>query len=124
MDDWTTLDTYLGLNSSGKLKETGTTHWISPNTGATNETGFSALPGGYRDGYKLQNYGAPEPGLFYSSGSSAYFWNGNSFVGKTDFSGYYIVIQSDNVSLLKYKTLVYGDYVRRSSGLSVRCVKN
>lgn len=48
--EWTTLTTYLGGESvsGGKLKETGTTHWISPNTGATNETGFTALPGGFR----------------------------------------------------------------------------
>jgi uncharacterized protein (TIGR02145 family) len=48
--EWTELTDYLGGTSiaGGKLKETGTTHWNSPNTGATNETGFTALPGGYR----------------------------------------------------------------------------
>ena len=49
-DEWTILSVYLGGRTvaGGKLKETGTTHWISPNTGATNETGFTALPGGIR----------------------------------------------------------------------------
>jgi len=47
---WETLITYLGgkIIAGGKMKETGTAHWTSPNIGATNETGFTALPGGYR----------------------------------------------------------------------------
>src|SRR5690554_2911560 len=51
--EWTELTDSLGGTSDagGKLKETGTTHWNSPNTSATNETGFTALPGGYRYGY-------------------------------------------------------------------------
>ena len=49
-DEWTTLTTYLGGESvaGGKMKSVGTTYWNDPNTGATNESGFSVLPGGYR----------------------------------------------------------------------------
>jgi uncharacterized protein (TIGR02145 family) len=50
------------LEEGGKLKSI--TGWVSPNTGATNETGFSALPGGYRDGFS---------GKYYGMGSEAYF---------------------------------------------------
>jgi hypothetical protein len=48
--EWTTLTTYLGGDSvaGGKLKETGTTHWTTPNTGATNSSGWTGLPGGVR----------------------------------------------------------------------------
>lgn len=47
--DWDALETTLGVNSGGRIKEVGTTHWNTPNTGATNESGFTALPGGERD---------------------------------------------------------------------------
>ena len=47
-DEWTTLIAYLGGRNiaGGKMKETGTMHWCSPNIEATNESGFTALPGG------------------------------------------------------------------------------
>jgi len=48
--EWTILCNYLENTNvaGGKLKETGTLHWLYPNTGATNESGFTALPGGWR----------------------------------------------------------------------------
>jgi len=64
--EWTTLTTYLGgfYVAGGKLKETGTSHWISPNTSATNETGFTAVPGGGRYGN----------GLFAGIGYDSIWW--------------------------------------------------
>ncbi|MEI6275078.1 MAG: FISUMP domain-containing protein [Prolixibacteraceae bacterium] len=44
--EWRTLLDYLGTSAGGKMKETGTIHWSSPNTGATNSSGFQALAGG------------------------------------------------------------------------------
>lgn len=48
--EWATLTTCLGGNTvaGGPMKEVGTTHWATPNTGATNHSGFTALPGGWR----------------------------------------------------------------------------
>jgi uncharacterized protein (TIGR02145 family) len=48
--EWTTLTTFLGGESvaGGKMKSTGTSLWLSPNTAATNESGFTAIPGGVR----------------------------------------------------------------------------
>jgi len=76
--EWTVLTTFLGGESvaGGEMKETGTTHWSSPNTGATNSSGFTALPGGYR------NYDGTFGDLTYyayfwssSESSSSYAWN-------------------------------------------------
>jgi uncharacterized protein (TIGR02145 family) len=55
--EWTTLSDYLGGAgvAGGKLKETGFTHWFHPNTGATNETGFTGLPAGGRYGNGVFN---------------------------------------------------------------------
>lgn len=62
-EEWTTLTSFLGGESvaGGKMKEIGTTHWTTPNTGSTNESGFSATPTGFRmfDGsfHNLGNHG-------------------------------------------------------------------
>ncbi len=68
--EWTELTDYLGGDSivGGKLKDT--TLWESPNTGATNETGFSALPGGCRT----------DLGIFSNIDSDGYWWSTTEFV--------------------------------------------
>ncbi|SVC66337.1 uncharacterized protein METZ01_LOCUS319191, partial [marine metagenome] len=80
-DDYTALSDYLGGTNvaGGKMKEEGFDHWNSPNTGATNESGFTGLPGGYRvdyDGsYNRRNYN----GYFWTStedgNSNPWSWN-------------------------------------------------
>lgn len=61
-EEWSTLSATVGGDAiaGGKLKEAGITHWHEPNADATNESGFSALPGGHRDYagiYTYINYG-------------------------------------------------------------------
>jgi len=57
--EWTQLTTFLGGEyCAGKLKEGDTSHWESPNTDVNNETGFTALPGGFRsyDDFRYVGY--------------------------------------------------------------------
>ena len=67
--------TYYGFNSSsagGQLKESGFQHWLDPNTGATNESGFTALPGGSREpSSTFQGLGLE--GHWYMDNGWAYF---------------------------------------------------
>ena len=102
--DFTTFG-LQGTDEGGKLKETGTTHWTSPNTGATNESGFTALPGGARD---------YSDGTFYGLGDLAYFWSATEGGASTAWG-----------RILRYNyAAVYRGYGDKSSGLSVRCVKD
>ena len=104
--EWTTLTDYLGGESvaGGKLKETGTTHWLSPNTGATNETGFTALPGGYRAG----------SGYFNHVGSYGHWWSATEGSAGNAW-GRYVGYDNSNV---------YGLSDSKQAGFSVRCVKD
>jgi uncharacterized protein (TIGR02145 family) len=105
-DDWEILTNYLGGYSpaGGKLKETGTAHWNSPNTGATNEYDFTALPGGWRT----------NTGTFQYIRSIGYWWT--STIGSPP-DVYYRHIQNDNDKVFMY-------YKNEKYGMSVRCVKN
>lgn len=104
--EWQTLVDYLGGSSvaGGKLKETGTTHWNPPNEGATNESGFTALPGGFRYDY----------GHFYSMGVSAAFWSSTEDDGGHAWSRHLDFFHSQVVRLDDDKW----------AGFSVRCVRD
>jgi uncharacterized protein (TIGR02145 family) len=104
--EWTTLTDFLGGAevAGGKLKETGASHWHSPNTGATNETGFSAVPGG----------SSIFSGTFVSIGSEGARWS--STEGTT--SGALDRTMDDNHSSMVRS----GDSKR--CGFSIRCLKD
>jgi uncharacterized protein (TIGR02145 family) len=105
--EWTQLTDYLGgvFVASGKLKESVTTHWFSPNEGATNETGFSALPGGYRF----------KEGTFANLGRIGYWWSATSSSTLTAYHRF--MTYSD--------TRVYWSLLQDNvTGYSIRCVKD
>jgi uncharacterized protein (TIGR02145 family) len=102
--EWTTLTDFLGwvVVAGGKMKSV--TGWNSPNTGATNESGFTGLPGGYR-GWD---------GNFYAVGEYGYWWSFTEI--DTDNSwGRSLYYDASNVNI------VDGN---KHAGLSVRCLKD
>lgn len=105
LSEWQSLlDTLGGKNEAGlKMMETGTLHWSDPNTDATNESGFTGLPGGYRDIW----------GAYMGLGDSGNWWT--SF-NEDEYGAFYWYLFS------------YGsidkDFYGKPVGLSVRCVKD
>ena len=102
--EFTTLTNYLSSNQGGKIKATTTTYWNSPNTNATNEFGFSALPGGYR----YFN------GISYDMGNYAFFWSATGY-DSSDAWVRYLYFNDGSVYRANYN---------KSVGASVRCLKN
>lgn len=105
--EWTILTNFLGgeTGAGGKLKEIGITHWNSPNSGATNEYGFTALPGGYRS-MESGSLAVGLYGLWWSSTSS------------TASNAWYRSMYFDDDDV--YRSSFYPVV----SGLSIRCIKD
>lgn len=90
--------------AGAKMKERDTTHWLNPNQGATNESGFLALPGGYRF----------SEGTFHTLGSNGYWWSeGRSYE-----------LYTWSPRLYTYFADVGRDFRNQNLGLSIRCVKD
>jgi uncharacterized protein (TIGR02145 family) len=104
--EWTSLSTYLGGESvaGGKLKKDGTLLWNPPNTGATNETGFTADPGGFRN----------TAGAFLNLGNYGYWWSSTEYSGT---EAYYRSMAYDNGNVNR------ADH-QKTVGFSVRCLKD
>jgi uncharacterized protein (TIGR02145 family) len=104
--EWTTLTTFLGGESvaGGKMKETGTTHWTSPNTNATNSNGFTGLPGGCRF----------NAGTFATIGTVGIWWSSSEF--SPSYARYRLLFYTDGNALRNYEYKVVG--------FSVRCIKD
>ena len=104
--EWTTLTTFLGGTAvaGGKIKAIGTSLWKSPNTSATNESGFVGLPGGFR-----YNYGA-----FGYIGTNGYWWSSLEYDNSYAFSRYLNYYNSNAYRFNNYKNF----------GFSVRCIKD
>ena len=115
--EWRELEMYLGMSrreandtgrrgsdEGGKLKETGTTHWSEPNEGATNESGFTALPGGHR-------YGS---GGFNGIGDSGTWWSATE---RDTYNAWSRSVSYPDSNV--YKESNYKEY-----GVSVRCLRD
>jgi uncharacterized protein (TIGR02145 family) len=104
--DWQTLVDYLGGQdvAGGKLKVTGTSYWLTPNKGATNETGFSAFPAGSRD----------NQGSFLYLNNYSFWWSSTS---GTSNEAYDRLISADAAQIVR------GSHDKKN-GYMVRCVKD
>ena len=102
--DWNALIAYLGGSAvtGGKLKEIGTTHWTTPNTGANNESGFTALPGGRRT----------QVGVYSLFGAYGIYWMATN-KDATNAYRVYVINTSDDTGT---------DYTLKLNGFSVRCL--
>lgn len=103
-EEWEILADYLGGKNvaGGKLKERGTNNWDAPNTDATNEVGFTALPGGFRDGG------------FIGNGLNAQWWT-SSATSPTEAMYRWVAYDHGSLAAL--------DYLKRN-GFSIRCLKD
>ena len=104
--EWTILTAYLGGENvaGGKLKEVGTLNWLSPNIGATNETGFSALPSGYR---------------FFTNGTYVYQNINGAWWSTTETSAKFAwgrLMSNSSSSVNRVSNM--------ANGFSIRCVKD
>lgn len=100
--DWDTLITYLGGSeqAGGKLKETGNAHWLSPNTGATNDAQFYGLPAGFFSS------------TYENLGKATYWWT--TAEQGTDL-GLFAGVMYSSPGIL-------GGFIPKRTGASVRCV--
>ena len=105
-EEWITLTDYIGgqVGNGGKLKEVGTTHWKYVNVGATNESGFTALPGGCCN----------IDGSFYGMTNSGDWWSTTEY---SDTTAYYRNLSHVSSSIIC-------NYYNKSMGFSIRCVKD
>jgi len=108
--EWSTLNTYLGgmQIAGGKMKESGTSHWISPNTDATNSSGFTGLPGGYRDDSFFS--------FFSGVGTIGWWWTSGG-VGSN--KAWDVKLRNNNGEVSGY-----GNGAPIRYGMSVRCIKD
>ena len=111
--EWTTLTTCLGGESvaGGLMKETGTTNWTTPNTSATNTSGFSGLPGGCR-------YLNSTSYIFSEINKYGYWWSSTVYGSNTGYpNAFYRRLNYNSV-------IVNNNNLSKASGFSVRCVKD
>lgn len=109
--EWNTLTNYLGDLSvaGGKMKDTGTIHWRTPNSGATNSSGFTGLPGGSRG----------SDGIFINVTNMGIWWSSSEFIPTSGpiTNAWYRSVYYSNGNAAK-------DNIYKTHGFAVRCLRD
>jgi uncharacterized protein (TIGR02145 family) len=110
--EWDTLITFLGGSNiaGGKLKESGTTHWTTPNTGADNTSGFSALPGGFYFNSMM----------YVNINTYAKFWTSTQITG-APAGAYNCAMQNNTAQINDGSSSPVGN--DKTLGASIRCIQ-
>jgi uncharacterized protein (TIGR02145 family) len=105
-EEFTILTNHLGgeMTAGGKMKVPDVTFWVDPNTGATNTSGFSALPGGFRY----------FDGKFFDFGFSGYWWSSTEYVASI---AWFRFLYYNESSLFRFNN-------QMRNGFSIRCIKD
>jgi uncharacterized protein (TIGR02145 family) len=113
--EWSTLQSYLDPNAGGKLKESGTTHWINSNEEANNGSGFTALPGGHRYYYLS--------GLFDEIGYVGKWWSSTE---KSLNEASFRLLSNSSSRIYKWDSSYFtiDHNTNKGNGYSVRCLKD
>jgi len=116
-EEWTTLTNTLGGDAvaGGEMKEAGTEHWLAPNKGANNKSGFNGLPGGMRNpGWGI--VGNPSSGGNFDYIGKYGHWHTSTEYDSRSVNRRYIVY--DGLGIGKW------DPYPKESGFSIRCVRD
>lgn len=113
--EWQTLLNYLGENAGDKLREYGAKHWFPPNANATDEFGFAALPGGWRN----------DNGVFENVRQEAHFWTSSNYIlSNPNYPEAWSFKMLHDLDPDLGESNAFLEHVGTLNGCAIRCIKD